>query len=259
MATTRTRLALSAPLCLLLGAPLACSKKKVDQPPAEPTAAEGLEPRPDPRLAGGDQDTQGTAPNPHAGGAANPHGENPHAGMGGDMGGGGGRTTEKTPDGRVVLGPLSGAVPKDWQEHPTTSGMRVGQWTVAGKEGEAELVVYYFGAGGAGGVDANLDRWINQFEQPDGSPSKNKSKTEKKTVNGMPTTLVEVTGKYVASMTPGATEKNDKPGSMLLGAILETAAGPYYFKMVGPQGTMTAARKSFHDFIASMKPAAAAK
>src|SRR5580698_1444635 len=37
---------------------------------------------------------------------------------------------------------------------------------------DAECGVYYFGAGQGGSVDANLDRWVGQFLQADGKPSK---------------------------------------------------------------------------------------
>jgi hypothetical protein len=232
---------------------VACKK---DAPPEEaaPSAAapaESAESRADPRLASGPD--AGAAPGPHGGGDAVPR----HGGPAG--GAGGGRTVEKTADGRVVLGPVTGSLPKDWKDRPTSSGMRAAEWTIPGKAGEAELVVYYFGTGGAGSAEANLDRWLKQFEQPDGTPSADKAKIDKKKVAGMPVTLVEVSGRYVAAVMPGASEKHDKPDHMMLGAIVETSGGPYYFKLVGPQATVTAVKKDFHGFIDSMKPGGSAK
>lgn len=266
MALTRSGLLLLAGCLALSG----CKKSRDDGSTATaPAESKTAESREDPRLASPDGEgaRDGGAANPHAGlggdphgGAGDPHGSagDPHGGSppagGIDLGGGGGgSTTEKTPDGRAILGPVTALVPKDWKETPTKSGMRTGQWTVPGKGGDGELVVYYFGPGGAGGADANLERWIGQFEQADGSPSQSKAKIDKKTVGTLSVITVEVSGRYVAAMSPGSDQKNDKPDHMLLGAIVETMNGPYYFKMVGPKDTMTAAQKPFAALIDSLK------
>src|SRR5262245_2095451 len=175
---SRTIRSFLVPWALSAGlAVVGCKKQQDDAAPPAAAASpreSRVDPRLDPRLAQGGEAEDGGA-------AADPRGGNPHAGMGGagDMGasphgGGGGRTPEKTADGRVVLGPVTAAVPKSWKDKPTTSGMRVAQWAIPGKAGDAELVVYYFGEGGAGSAQQNLDRWIQQFEQPDGSASAEK-------------------------------------------------------------------------------------
>ena len=102
------------------------------------------------------------------GGEADPHANVPGApplGGGGDPHGGGAavpdtvpqqtaaKSLEKTADGRSVLGPFTLVAPKEWSEKPVTSSMRAAQYTWSEKSGEqAELVVYYFGEGGAGGL-----------------------------------------------------------------------------------------------------------
>ena len=252
-------------LCTSLLGLAACSKEKAD-PGAQPAPAAESESRVDPRLSP-EPGAQDPGADPHAGVAggdagagANPHG---NLGSGAPPHGGGmaaagtpGKAPEKTADGRVILGPVTAAVPKSWKEKTPSSGMRAAEWAIPGKSGDAELAVFFFGSGGAGGAQANLDRWLGQFEQADGSPSADKAKIDKKEVAGMPVTLVEVTGRYVAAVTPGASEKHDKPDQMMLGAIVETSAGPYYFKLVGPKDTVQAARKDFRGFIDSQKPGA---
>lgn len=269
MRSHRTRPFLLLSLCASLVALAACTKKKDDAPaePATPTASS--EPEVDPRLApdpgehGSEHPPVGDAgaANPHAGMGGNPHAEaggNPHAGgappppMAGGMGTPG-KPPEKTADGRVILGPITAAVPRSWKEKPPKSGMRAAEWTIPGKAGEAELAVFYFGGGGAGGAKANLDRWIGQFEQADGSPSASKAKIEEAKVAGMPVTFVEVAGRYVAAVMPGANEKHDKADHMMLAAIVETSEGPYYYKLVGPKETVISARKDFRGFIESQK------
>src|SRR5580704_17071265 len=54
-----------------------------------------------------------------------------------------------------------------------------------------ECGVYYFGPGQGGSVQANLDRWIGQFLEADGKPSKEAAKIVKRTVHGWPVTSVD--------------------------------------------------------------------
>lgn len=244
-------------------APAGCKKDSGDG--GEPVVGEkvpDVEPgQVSPQAANPHGNMGGAGMNPHGnmGGAAgaNPHGNmggapggDPHGGMG--MQGGGGSMLEKTGEGRAVLGPVTMQVPKAWQERATQGSMRAAEFAIPGKDGEAELIVYFFGAGGAGGVDANLQRWHGQFQGKDGAAVT--PKTEKKEVAGMPVTLTEVQGHYVAAMMPGAPEKHDKPDHALLGAIVETKQGPYYFKLVGPSKTVAAIRGDFHALIDSIQP-----
>src|SRR5262245_10812734 len=165
MRPTHAALLSVAILLIQVAGPAACSKKKTDQTDQPAAAAsEPARPRIDPRLApdpaAGMASGTGEA---RAGDAVDP---SPHRAAPPVPATGGGRTPEKTDSGRVVIGPMTGAVPESWKVRPTTSGMRVAEWTIPGPDGDAELVVYHFGAGGAGSVEANLDRWVGQFEEP---------------------------------------------------------------------------------------------
>lgn len=234
----RIPLAVSLVAALALGG---CSKN--DEPSAPPAAD-------DTSAAGGPEHGKTAEPPPHAG-TMTP----PHAGMPG-MAGENGAASAVSPtaeDGTKDFGPFTVKVPKTWGETAPSSSMRAAQFTIGGEESKpAELVVYYFGEGGAGGVEANLDRWYGQFEQEDGKSTREVAKTEKTEVSGMPVTKVFVTGRYVAAMQPGSAEKNDQPGQAMLGAIVETDKGPYYFKMIGPEATVQAARSEFDAFIGSL-------
>jgi hypothetical protein len=55
-------------------------------------------------------------------------------------------------------------VPKSWAQKETTSSMRAAQFSIPGEKHDADLVVFYFGDP-TGGVKANVDRWISQFQQ----------------------------------------------------------------------------------------------
>lgn len=62
-------------------------------------------------------------------------------------------------------------VPADWARHAPSSAMRLLQLDVPAAEGGegGQLVVYYFGPGQGGSLEANLERWKSQFTHPDGS------------------------------------------------------------------------------------------
>ena len=133
--------------------------------------------------------------------------------------------------------------------------MRTAQFALphaAGDTQDAELVVYYFGGSG-GTVEANIERWLGQMQQPDGKPSSAVAQRQKRTVNGLAVTLVDVAGTYIAEMTPGAKERHNSPNFRLRAAVIETANGPYFIKLTGPATTIAAHDKAFEQFLSSVK------
>jgi hypothetical protein len=152
-------------------------------------------------------------------------------------------------------GSLTFTAPAGWQSRPATSSMRVAEFVVPRAQDDpedAEIIVYYFGAG-AGTIDANIDRWIGQIQQPDGSATKEKAKRTTQTVNGLHLTMVDAEGTYVAEMRPGSTDRYNKPGFRLRAAVVETPRGPYYIKMTGPAKTIGAADAAFAAFVGSLR------
>ncbi|MDZ7362226.1 MAG: hypothetical protein ONB46_16130 [candidate division KSB1 bacterium] len=143
-----------------------------------------------------------------------------------------------------------------WQTTAPTSMMRKAQFTLpraAGDSEDAELVVFYFGADQGGSVEANLNRWYTQFSQPDGSASSEKATVTREVVDEMNLTTVDLSGTYVAPVMPGNDEQYNKPNFRMLAAVLETAQGPYFFKLVGPEKTVAKWAKSFSQFMKSAK------
>jgi len=189
---------------------------------------------------------------------------NPHAGM--DMSAGSAtpntvttepttpKTLDKLPDGQLALGPFSMAAPADWTVKPTTSSMRAGQFELPAKPGaEAELVITYFGARGAGSLDDNVTRWIGQFQQADGKPSRDVAKIEKTKFGGQDATYVTVSGRFVTQGMPGGGGPVDKTDQALLAAIVDSPSGPYYFKLVGAKSTLDANAAAFRKMLESLK------
>jgi hypothetical protein len=152
-------------------------------------------------------------------------------------------------------GDLKYKVPDGWViEHPT-SNMRVGQYALPKAAGDGEdgsMVLYYFGNQG-GTVQANIDRWIEQMEQPDKSSSKDKAKAETLTVNGMKVTMVDVSGTYIAQMSPGSEARHNNPNYRLRAAVVETPKGNYFAKLIGPAKTIGRWNESFVDYVKSFE------
>lgn len=156
----------------------------------------------------------------------------------------------------LAVAGLTYTAPPSWHTRPPASGMRVAEFVVPKVQGDAEdaeLIIYYFGAGGGGSAEANIDRWISQVQQPDGAPSKAKAKRAERTINGLKVTTVDVSGTYTAEMRPGATDHYDKPNYRVCAAVVETPQGAYYIKMTGPAKTVGAAQAAYETFLSSLK------
>jgi hypothetical protein len=154
----------------------------------------------------------------------------------------------------VELGGLKADAPKDWKESPASSAMRIKQFTVPGKAGDAEVVIFFFGQGQGGSVEDNLARWKQQFQPPAGKTIEQTSKTETIKGAGASSTLLDISGTYMFKarpMDPGPGEP--RANYRMLAAVLGTPKGNYFIRMVGPDKTVTAAKKSFVGWLKSFK------
>ena len=146
-------------------------------------------------------------------------------------------------------------VPAGWLSQPVTSSMRVADFKLpkaAGDSEDATATLYFFGTQQGGSVEANLDRWIGQMEQPDGKPSKQAAKTTTWNSHGFKVSVVDIAGTYVAETAPGSGQRLNKPGFRQIAAVVETPNGNYYVKCTGPTKTVGRWEKSLMDFIKSM-------
>ena len=137
-----------------------------------------------------------------------------------------------------------------------TSDMRVAQFKLPKADGDNEdalLVIYFFGQGQGGSAQANIDRWINQVHQPDGSPSKDRAKTETLTVNGLQVTTVDVSGNYAGGMSPDSAPANNKSIYRLRAAVVDTPRGSYFVKLTGPEKTVGHWDQAYTDYIKSFE------
>jgi hypothetical protein len=143
-----------------------------------------------------------------------------------------------------AAGQLAWELPAGWREEQPSSAMRMAQASVPGDAGAGELAVFHFGPGGGGGVEANVQRWLNQVQTDPGTePERETFETEGLTVH-----TVAARGTVTPSpmsMMGGSAEP--QPGHMLLGAVVEGPGGPWFFKATGPAGTMEPQREAFFE------------
>jgi len=150
-------------------------------------------------------------------------------------------------------GGISFDVPGNWKSSKPASSMRRAQLAIpkaAGDKEDGELVLFAF-PGGAGTVEANIERWAGQFRGDDNQPPMPKSSKAKG--QNTEVTKVELSGRYVAPLAPGSPDTVNKPDFELVGLIVITPDISYFFKAVGPKATMKAAAKDFDALVASIK------
>lgn len=149
---------------------------------------------------------------------------------------------------------LQWTAPAGWKaEGPRP--MRAATYSIAlaaGDQGIAECVVNYFGPGQGGGTEANVERWKGQVLGADGKPAA--AKVTKRTVRGVPITIVDASGTYTGMGGPMMGGAKPVPGYRLLGAIAEGPGGNVFFKLTGPAKTIGAQEKQFEQLISSIQP-----
>lgn len=133
--------------------------------------------------------------------------------------------------------------------------MRVASYSFGPEGKEADCAVFYFGPGQGGAVDANVERWISQFAQPDGSDSRKAAKTDQHKIGDLKVTTVDLTGTYLSSAMGGpmSGKSEQHPGYRLLGAIIEAPEGPVFFKITGPEQTVIQGLDDFQQLVESVK------
>ena len=169
--------------------------------------------------------------------------------------------TESAPGPAVSAGPAPASAaglrfeaPATWISEAPSSSMRLAQYRLPGLEGDpedAELAVFYFGGQG-GSVQANVDRWIGQFSNPDGSPVTD-PRVSQRDANGIPLTIVDVRGTYHQSQGPMMAQTTAKENYRMLAAVAEGPNGSSFFKLTGPQPTVDHFEESFNSFLNTLR------
>lgn len=141
------------------------------------------------------------------------------------------------------------SLPQRWVVSPPRQ-MRVATYVVPALQSDAqpaECGVFYFGNDQGGSVDANIDRWVKQFE------TANAPVRASRVVGGLNVELVQVAGTYLAPGGPMMQSQGKKENFRLLGAIVKAPEGSVFFKLIGPANTIASVEGDFNTLISSLK------
>ena len=138
-------------------------------------------------------------------------------------------------------------VPSGWTSRAPSSSSRLAEYTA---NGGVEVVVYFFGKGSGGNVQANLTRWKGQFSTPDGSAVPETITRDSAGV--FPITFAEYHGTYRRGIGAGNAD-SVKTGQALLAAIAETPRGTMFIQMFGPSAAVVGQRDTFTKFVRGLK------
>lgn len=136
-------------------------------------------------------------------------------------------------------------VPTAWERVENPSPMRKATYKIPKAAGDPETGDMSVSQAG-GALDANIKRWEQQFTDRPGD-----AKKETKKVGDLEVTIVEIKGTYASGM-PGMPAGEPKKNWALLGAIVNTKT-PYFFKLTGPEKTVTGARADFDKLVDSFR------
>jgi hypothetical protein len=154
----------------------------------------------------------------------------------------------------VDLGGLKSTAPPSWKEAPVASSMRVKQFTVPGKDGDAELAVFYFGEGQGGSTQANLDRWKQQFKTASGESAEGTAKTSTVKLASGKATVLDIRGTYMFKASPMDPSPGEpRPNHRMFAAVVESPKGNYFIKFVGPAKTIEQNKKDFDAWLKAFK------
>jgi hypothetical protein len=146
---------------------------------------------------------------------------------------------------------LKWTAPADWTSQGSAP-FRVVTWSVPAAPGsdKAECIVYFFGQGQGGSVEANLDRWKGQFSQ-DGKPAN--AKIAKRTVHGVNMTTIDLTGTYTATGGQVKEGQGPIPGYRMIATVAEGPTGNLFIRFIGPEKTVTASLAKYEQLLASFQ------
>lgn len=128
-------------------------------------------------------------------------------------------------DGQVLaLADFKLSLPESWVKEIPSNQMRIAQYGIKGNL-DYKVVVSYFGQMDSQ-VDANIERWKRQFSELESSVN---LKTQHANIS-----VVKMTGIYKFKPFPMAQQFEERTNYGMLSAIIPSAEGPYFIKLVAP-------------------------
>jgi hypothetical protein len=140
--------------------------------------------------------------------------------------------------------------PETWQKEPVKGPLRYEQYRLPRAPGDTEDAELVVSTGIGGGLALNLARWRGQFSLPNGQPVPDEGVVQQTLeANGLRITVVDIAGRYNAGAMMTGMPSTPKDNYRMLGAIVETAGGLWYFKALGPAETIGVHRDEFLAFL----------
>ncbi len=161
-------------------------------------------------------------------------------------------TTVELADGKITL-----EAPQEWKTVQPRSNIIQYEFSAPKEVEDKDKACRVTVMGAGGSIKDNIDRWYAQFEQPDGSSTKDKSKMEVMDVAGQKVHYVDIPGTFKDSM--GGPFFQNKPPVLrenhrMLGAIIETKGmGTHFFKITGPSESVEKLSEGFKKMLKEMK------
>ena len=133
-------------------------------------------------------------------------------------------------------------LPEDWKEK-TPGPLQKAQFAVPAAVGDkngGELVIFHFGKGGGGGVNANIERWTKQFDAEERKVKVFEGESKQGKYE-----LVDLSGTWNKMVAMRSTKL---PGSRMLAVILHSEKqGDFFIRLTGPEKTVTDNEKIFRE------------
>ncbi len=159
----------------------------------------------------------------------------------------GGTVAESQPAAGAPSGSIEFDLPASWEKQPLSSNMRLAQAAIPGPGGPGDFAVFFFGPGGGGPPQANIDRWVGQMETTD------QPKPEVFESGGMKVTWVDVKGTLKPGQMGMSNTTTAVSNARLYGAVVEGPGGPWFFKATGPDATLGPQRDAFVTMLKSVR------
>jgi hypothetical protein len=142
-------------------------------------------------------------------------------------------------------------VPATWTSRAPASTMRLAEYVVpTNAQGSAEVVVYFFGKGQGGNVDANLTRWKAQFSTSDGSAVPEMILRD--STGLFPITFAEYRGNYRRGIGTGSAD-SVRVGQTLVAGIAETPRGTLFIQLFGNSARVAEEKAAFLAFVRGLR------
>ncbi|NBV97957.1 MAG: hypothetical protein EBR67_00400 [Proteobacteria bacterium] len=146
----------------------------------------------------------------------------------------------------LAKGAISYKVFNTWIKEPVSNSMRLEQYKIADN---SNLSVSFL-PGNAGGLEANIERWKNQFSQDAAFQILENTQFN---YHSIPVTKLYLNGNYLESKDPfnPSAQKLLRENWAAYIIVAETELGTWFFKVLGPAQELKREENNLDDFIRS--------